>query len=771
MPVPAIRQGGRSRSRPRGTALDLLPSAAKFALPVTRDGSVRRSELVGRILAAPEQVVSIAAPAGYGKSTTLRQIADERSRVTYVRLDASDNDSTTLLVDLVAALGHVHRLDPSVMRRVAAPGNVDGVTRAQSVVVGALWRLRRETLLILDDAHLVVAPASTDALAWITERLPPTLRLVVAGRGVGFEWLARATGQGRVLELGREALALSGDEVHRLAENDGLELTPGDVAEIEERTEGWPVAVYLDVHARRRGTPSSSRRTPLRADTHAIEGYMRSQLLTPLDEATRRWLARTSVLDWMSGPLCDAALESTGSLARLRELERANALVLPNDERRRSYRLHNLLRDLLRDELEVQEPGLSSAIAGRASAWCAEQGLFANAIEYAHEAGDRDALARLVERYALPAHQHGALATADRWLGWFDREGVAEQYASIAIFAGWANAMYGRTSKALHWLSAAERSRDRKAMPDGTPSSGPWVASLRAAMAPAGVKACVADAQVAVAGINPIGPFAPMARVVELAASLMSDSLDRADEVAAEAVEVARAWEAGPGLSLTLGERASIAMRRGDHRSAADYVADGLAVAEERGLGEYPTSALLYGVAARIALESSSPDDARRHLAQMNRIRPYVTDALPWLAVQVRLEGIRTCVGLRDAAAARTLLREIGDILRRRPDLGLLAADVEAVRPVVASMRSSDPGPFTLTAAELRLLAYLPTHLTLQEIADRMSLSRHTIKTQAISIYAKLGVSSRREALEEAARIGLLDDSVLHSVEGAGAIA
>ena len=144
---------------------------------------------------------------------------------------------------------------------------------------------------------------------------------------------------------------------------------------------------------------------------------------------------------------------------------------------------------------------------------------------------------------------------------------------------------------------------------------------------------------------------------------------------------------------------------------------------------------------------------------------------LPILALQMRFETIRACLILGDSAAARTLLLEVRDILRQYPDLGTLAQEATVLEEALESMRTTSAGPWSLTAAELRLLAYLPTHLSFREIADRLYVSPHTIKSQAMAIYGKLGVSSRRGAIEQGVDAGLLDASAIRMPESWGGVA
>ena len=157
-----------------------------------------------------------------------------------------------------------------------------------------------------------------------------------------------------------------------------------------------------------------------------------------------------------------------------------------------------------------------------------------------------------------------------------------------------------------------------------------------------------------------------------------------------------------------------------------------------------------------MALHREDTASAHEFLARAQRLRPRLTYAIPHLAVQTRLELGRAYLALADAAGAWTMLREIDALLRRHPDLGRLTAEVEELRLSLKTMRSDAPGTSTLTAAELRLLPRLATHLTFREIGERQYLSRHTVKSHAMAIYRKLNVTSRNDAVERARGLGLL---------------
>jgi len=174
--------------------------------------------------------------------------------------------------------------------------------------------------------------------------------------------------------------------------------------------------------------------------------------------------------------------------------------------------------------------------------------------------------------------------------------------------------------------------------------------------------------------------------------------------------------------------------------------------------GDSYATPLVCAVRARVALHRADLPAVRQHLVTAQRTRPLLTYALPHLAVQARIELIRVYLALADVAAARKLMREIDDLLRRRPGMGTLAGQASELRAQLSTQRESGgPGASALTAAELRLLPLLSTHLSLPGIGQELFLSRNTIKTEANSIYRELGVSTRSQAITRSRELGLLD--------------
>jgi LuxR family transcriptional regulator, maltose regulon positive regulatory protein len=207
-------------------------------------------------------------------------------------------------------------------------------------------------------------------------------------------------------------------------------------------------------------------------------------------------------------------------------------------------------------------------------------------------------------------------------------------------------------------------------------------------------------------------------------------------------------------VAVALGERSLVAMTRSQWDRAEVLAERAGAVMRRAGIEESYATPLICALRARVAVHRADAPAARRELLRAQRLRPLLTYALPHLAVQARVELARVHLALADQAGARTLLREVDDVLKRRPGLGTLAAEAQALQAQLARDRDScAPGASALTGAELRLLPLLSTHLSFPEIAAEMFLSRNTIKSTVHSIYRKLGVSSRSQAVSRSVEL------------------
>ncbi len=751
--------GGRASA----SAFEFVES--KLASPFTRKGIVPRPALVERLTSSVDTpVVSVLAPPGYGKTTVLSQWAEAESRpFAWVSLDRRDNDPAVLLTYVALALDRIEPIGPRVYEALASPGVSIGSTLVPRLGA-ALSAATQPLVLVVDDVHVLHDRDAADALTALAEHLPAGSQLAIAGREAPVVPITRLRASGRVLEVGTDDLALDAREAASLMRGAGVALPREQLVHLIDQTEGWPVGLYLAALAIRAGGDDPSSVAPFAGADRFMADYLRSELLTKLSRRTVTFLTRTSVLHTLSGQLCDAMLERAGSARSLESIARKNLLLLPLDRDGHRYRYHHLFREMLREELERREPGIAPRLLLRAADWCEEHGLGEDALEYAQEAGDADRAARLLPSVLLPAHSHGRLVTVRQWLAWFDDRDLIERYPTIAALGAGVLALMGDAPEAERWASAAEPDdggpvivEGGPMLPDGVTPSVALLAMVRATMCAHGTQRLALDAELARARVPRSSPWRATALLVSGIAHLLNGDDAGADADLLAAAEVGEASGSADTVAIALCERAMLAMAREEWSDAQLDAERARSVVRREHLDEYVTSALVHAVSARLAIHGGDPAGAHRSLVRAQRARVRLSYAIPWLAVQVRLELARAYRSLADPAGARTMLREVDEIVRRRPDLGVLVAQRAEVREQLEHVPVGTAGVSTLTAAELRLFPYLSTYLTFPEIGDRLFLSRHTVKTQAISIYRKLGVSSRREAIERARELGLLD--------------
>jgi LuxR family transcriptional regulator, maltose regulon positive regulatory protein len=747
-------RAGPSRPAARGPSLPILES--RLTPPLPRPGMVPRPTPLGHLTAASSvPVVSLAAPPGYGKTMLLAQWAEQDPRpLVWLSADQHDNDPARLLTYLAVALDRVEPVDPAVFGALAAPGTSTVATvvpRLGAILAAAAHPL----VVVLDDVHVLHNQACLDALVVLVDHLGDGSQLMIAGRGQPLLPVARLRAEGRLVELGPEALAMDCHEAGALLQAADVELPDAEIAELVERTEGWPVALYLAALSLKATGAKDGAGAALVGDDRLLVEYLQSVLLSRLPPSTVQFLTRTSVLERLSGPLCDAVLDTTGSAQVLERLEQSNLLVVPLDRQRQWYRYHHLFRELLRAKLERREPELIGELVLRAAAWCEHHGLPEAAMDYALQAGEGDDAAGLVVRLAFPVYYGGRLATLQRWFDWFDDHQLLERYPAVAVLGAWLQALVGRAAAAERWADAAERGSAGPLQDGSDPLEG-WLALLRAVMCRDGVEQLRSDAELA-CKLVPTGSLLRAPAVLLLGISyLLVGDVDDADRLLAEAAEVAEDTKATDTAAIALAERVLMAIDRGQWAKAGLLAEHARSLLRQAHLDDYVTNVLLYAVGARLAAHQGDLARAHADLAHAQRLRPQLTVALPFYAVQARLELVKAYLALTDVAGARTVLREVDELLRRRPHLGILGRQADQLHARVEAMRADVLGASSLTAAELRLLPLLATHLTFREIGQRLHVSPHTVKTHAMSIYRKLGVSSRSQAIQHTQDLGLL---------------
>ena len=733
----------------------------KLAAPQIRPDTVAKADVIARLCSSPSSFATVVAPAGYGKTTLLAQWAEADPRpFAWVALDGGDDDPVVFLRYVAAAIHRVEPVSSEVFGALLGPGGSTWTKRVPPVG-NALAALERPLVLVLDDLHAVANPACLDVLAALFEYVPAGSQIAIASRTIPALPLARWRAQGRVHEIGVGDLRLDEREAGLLLRAAGVELDASELSALTERTEGWPAGLYLAGLSFLAGAPSSAGAASFTGDDRFVSEYFRLELLSRLPKAEAQFLKHTSVLDRMCGGLCDSVLQTTHSADLLEALERTNGFVVPLDRRGEWYRYHHLFGELLRNELERSEPDAAAVLNGRAMAWCIANDLTEAAVLYGQAAGETDTVADLLEGLALPLYFDGRMQTAEEWFGWFGEDDLA-QHPVLAVYGAWIRVLTGRPDDAERLLALADGATSTGPLPDGSATIEPWIATLRAHMMRDGVERALADADLALDQLPPGSWWIPGSLRMRGVAHGLLGATDREIEDLRASITAAQALGA-PGDDVPLAQ-ALLALRAAKLSAwgeAAERARAAQAMVEEKGLGDYATSAVIHVATARVALHEARYGEARAALARAHRLRPQLDHGLPSMAVQVGLELTRAHLALGDASAARTILTETERVLELRPGLGTLVEEARELGDrVAASSDSAGAWAMSLTGAELRLLPYLATHLTFPEIASRLFISRNTAKTEAVSIYRKFGVSSRSQAIERAIEVGLLESSI-----------
>ena len=724
-----------------------------------RPGTVRRSLVIDRLAGGdPHPIVSVTAPAGYGKTTLLSQWADRNGEAfAWVSVDEQDNDPKVLLTYVAEALNAVEPVDERVFDALASP--------ASSVPGSVVPRLGRALLsmsspvvLVLDDVHLLHSRECRSALSVLAEHVPGGSRMVLAGRNAPPLRIARLRAEGRIAEVGPADLSLTREEAAVMLQAAGVTLGQDDVAALHDRTEGWPAGLYLAALCLREGGSVAAAVASFGGDDRLVSEYLQSEFLARISGRHRRFLTRSAVLTRMSGPLCEAAVELPGSAATLAAVARSNLLLVPLDRRGQWYRYHHLFQEMLLAELERREPGLAPVLRRRAAAWCLANDLAEEALEYSLAADDVDMVARLVQTLWNPVYRQGRTATLQRWFRWLEDRGGIEPYPLNAMNAAFLAEKTGHPAQAERWADAADRWQHQNPSPPADAYTEALAATLRAISCRRGAERMRADADEAAQKFAEANFVVAVAPLLQGTARILCGDLDGGDAFFFNAENIEGEGQAPDILALTLCARSLVAMARNQWNDAQAFASRARARLRQAGIEDSYAAALTSAVQARVAAHGGDVPAARRELMNALRLRPLMTYAHPHWAVQLRIALIRVHLAINDLAGARTLITEIDEILKRRPGLGTLAAEAEALRARLTRERDAGvPRASALTVAELRLLPMLATHLSFPEIGRELFLSPHTIKSATKSIYRKLGASSRSEAVTRSRELGLLE--------------
>ncbi len=444
--------------RAPGPEGDLL-LATKTTVPRLREGRVARPRLLERLRAATvREFVLVCAPAGFGKSTLLADwVQLDRRPVAWLSLDEGDNDPVRFWRHIAAAMD---RARPGVAERASllvGDPTSSSFMPAVTALVNDLAESAEDVVLVVDDYHLIHAQHVHRSVEFLLEHLPGSLRLVVASRSDPPLPLARLRARGQSAELRAADLRFTPAEAAQLmAASTGLDLPEDVVVALGERTEGWVAGLQLAALSLQGRRDVEGFVAEFSGSHRYVLDYLTEEVLDRQPPDIRTFLLETSVLDRLSGALCDAVLDRRDSQLLLESVERANLFLLPLDDERRWWRYHHLFADLLRSRLAREDPTRAAALHHAAAGWYERQGLPDDAIGHALAAGDQEWAAQIVEtQLERQLWRSNESATLDRWLTALSPE-VVRGHARLVLGQAIVAVLGGRLDDVESLLAAVE---------------------------------------------------------------------------------------------------------------------------------------------------------------------------------------------------------------------------------------------------------------------------------------------------------------------------
>lgn len=712
----------------------------KFRAPQAAGDCVRRTALLARLEQGRNRpLVLLTAPAGYGKTTLLAQwVQDSGHRCAWVTLERSDADPDLLADSIAVAL--------------------DGIGVEPGFDIGVAQGLRRSFALVLDDAHVVAPQVLKEAVVGVLGWLPEGSQLAVGSRNMPALALGRMRAQRMLVELHGEDLSMTAPEAVSLLRRAGLARSPPAVSTLCERTDGWPAALRLAAIACAQQPDPARAAVKLSGDHHLISDYLRAELLAGLSPEEVRFLIHSSVLDRLSGPLCDAVLGRRCSATFLAELAGANVPLRPLDHSHEWYRLPRLLREMLRTELRRSEPELVPALHRRASDWYRSAGEIDDAIEHARSAEDLDRTGELLwtnlQSYLCTGRAH----MVQRWLGGATAGG-ATTGTRFALAAAHGNLALGRVAVAEQWARCAAV-RVSETPERSTELERAGVLIIEAWAARSGASEMAELATRAYELLPHDSSWRASCCLLRGTAALLITAQGEAERCLQEGA--ARGAVAAPdAAALCLAQLAVVAAERDRHMIASDYARRARSLVTEHGLSKTPAAALVFAVWAAAAVRAGRIDEAKAAVSRGEALLEVIDDSLAWFGAETRILIGRVSIVLGDVAGARERLADASRLARRIPDAVLFGRWFDAAWGQFDQLaETTRAGIASLTTAELRVLRFLPTHYSFREIARRLHVSSNTVKTHVHSVYRKLDARSRSEAVARATEAGLLGSSV-----------
>lgn len=735
--------------------------ATKLVPPAPRTQLIDRAALMSILSAQPRRkLVLLSAPAGWGKTTLLAQWALQAAagwRFAWLSLDSSDSDPSQFWTCVVAAL------------QAACPGAATrtfellgkGVDPGQAVLptlLNELAAIEHEVAVILDDYHLVSNPIIQQQVAFLIERMPPNIQLVLATRSDPLLPLAGLRAGGDLLEIRTDDLRLHVDEADRmLAAVLGRDLSDADIRLLLARTEGWAAGLYLAGLSLAGRADAAGLIRSFAGDNRHVVDYLIAEVLEGQPTNRRTFLLRTSVLRKLTANLCDAVLQTDDSAPVLADVERHNLFLLPLDLSRRWYRYHHLFAELLQAELHRTDPALVPTLHNRAATWFEREGLIDEAAHHLMAAGDVERLAELVAAHWAGDFYCGRWSTVSAWLDLLPPETVAAD-PRLGLARAWIVLARGLVDEAQMWIGTVEAAlasagAEREAMAAA-------VVVLRAVHAfTCGDLGVARDAaREATELVRDDAPLSgPNAHGIYGSTLYFAGRTREAQAAYRRAVQLAE--KTGNQLTriYALGYLALIAVEDGHVADAEQLIRKASGGGSDLADEEHFVDATVSLATAKVLDmrgETAAALDVVERAVMLGRLGGRVPELANALAIKAEI--------LRHAGdheAALVSLNEADVVLGGRADIGTTPKTPTGAGTRVGTVGGRVDGRVSgddLTSKEIEVLRLLATRLSRREIGERLYISLNTVKSHQRSLYRKLAVTDRNTAVHRARELGLL---------------
>jgi LuxR family transcriptional regulator, maltose regulon positive regulatory protein len=731
---------------------------AKLRAPQVRPEWVARGGLLDALKAARDRrLVLIDAPVGYGKSTLISQWSStEAVLFAWLSLDPADNDPVRFWTYTIEAIRNAGgRVDVELLNQVRAPQGLRSVVIPR--LLNDLEASSERLVLVLDDYHLIRNNTCHELVNLLLENLPHSIQLVVATRSDPPLRLGRLRVQGDVFEVRASQLRFDVDETQQLLKAVlGRPLEADQAAALVERTEGWPAGIYLAAMSMRGRDDVPRFLQEFSGSSRLLADYLTMEVVQRQRPDVRQFLIRTSILERFTAGLTDEVVGVDDSVELLHELERSNLFVVPLDERREWYRYHHLFKELLYSELRRSDPAVIPELHRRAAQWHRRNGHVGQSVHHAISAGDISTARDLIWVNLLPYINRGRIQTVDGWLSRLGHDSVASD-PLLSLAAGWIAALSGRLDEVQEWLAAAEQGTFEGPLPDETPSLAAGILLLRATFGHDGVSQALQFAREAVdADSHPRSAWRPLALFTLGTALSLSGDFSGAQAPLQEASKLSHGGQPVVQISA-LSQLSLVHSYLTDTKQARTYAVEAITVMNDLSLQEIPQTTMGHAALGRVLIDEGDLTSGIVHLEKALAIRSSYPQLSPWPTLQILVDLAPAQFALGDRPGAEVLMQRARAILDFHPDAGILADQVVRLERSLAPA-AQRPALFgeRLTDRELSVLRLLPSHLTHREIGESLFISLNTVKSHVRTIYQKLTVSARIDAVNKARELGLL---------------